>query len=84
MLQSMGALIMIETSSSADSYGLLDGVVLTGPTSRLRSGPTRPHARLLPALVYRRGRTVSACDRGLGAQSVFDPIEMSAAMYRTP
>jgi hypothetical protein len=160
MLQSMGVLIRIETSSSADSYGLLtsntavreedvrceapptgrprehdavtcghgflkrllsqaflsklgwpqhgehakhgsprqrscvhamcrhssagDGVVLTGLIWRLRSGPTRPHARLLPALVSRRGRTLSACDRGLGAQGLFEPIEMAATMHRPP
>jgi hypothetical protein len=60
------------------------GVVLTGPTWRLRSGLTRSHARLLPALVSRRCRPWSALDRGLGAQGLFDPIEMPATMHRTP
>jgi hypothetical protein len=38
----------------------------------------------LHTLVYRRCRTCSAFDRWLGAQGVFDPIEMAATMHRTP
>jgi hypothetical protein len=50
---------------------------------RSRSGPTRQHPPLLQALVDRRGRTCSACDRWLGAQGLFDAIEMAATMHRT-
>jgi ABC-2 type transport system ATP-binding protein len=35
-------------------------------------------------IVDRRCRTCSACDRWLGAQGLFDPIEMAATMDRTP
>ena len=54
------------------------------PTSRSRRCLTRPHAQPLQALVYRRRRTVSAFDRWLGAQGLFNPIEMPATMHRTP
>jgi hypothetical protein len=36
------------------------------------------------ARVYRRCRTLSAFDRWLSAQGLFDPIEMAATMHRTP
>jgi hypothetical protein len=36
------------------------------------------------ALVYRRCRTLSAPDRWLSAQGLFDPIEMAATMHRPP
>jgi hypothetical protein len=42
------------------------------------------NSQLLHALVYRRCRTCSAFARWLGAQGLFDPIEMSATMHRTP
>jgi hypothetical protein len=51
---------------------------------RSRSGPARHHPQRLQALVSRRGRTCSAFDRWLGAQGLFDPIEMAATMHRTP
>jgi hypothetical protein len=33
---------------------------------------------------FDRTRTFSVFDRWLGAQGLFDPIEMSATMHRTP
>jgi hypothetical protein len=51
---------------------------------RSRSGPTRHDPQLLQARVSRRRRPCAAFDRGLGAQGLFDPIEMAATMHRTP
>jgi hypothetical protein len=41
MLQSMGALIIIETYSSADSYGLLTGNTAVGEDGSVRAWPPR-------------------------------------------
>jgi hypothetical protein len=51
---------------------------------RSRSCSTRHNPQLLHGRVYRRCHTFSAFDRWLGAQSLFDPIEMSATMHCTP
>jgi hypothetical protein len=51
---------------------------------RSRRGSTRHHPQLRQALVYRRCRPCSALDCWLGAQGLFDPIEMAATMHRPP